>query len=152
MTNQTAFLDMISHSEGTSTIGHKDGYDVIVGSTKSKIIRIDSFDDHPRVTVQLSAALWSSAAGRYQIIFSTWARLKATLNLKDFSPAAQDAAAIQLLRECGALPLIDAGKITDAIDSCSKIWASLPGAGYSQHENTFSDLLYAYKQAGGVIS
>ena len=32
----------------------------------------------------------------------------------------------------GALPMIDRGDIRQAIDRCSNIWASLPGAGYGQ--------------------
>ena len=37
--------------------------------------------------------------------------------------------------ECGALPMIDRGDIRQAIDRCSNIWASLPGAGYGQFEH-----------------
>ncbi len=152
MTNQTAFLDMIAFSEGTASVGHRNGYDVIVGSTPSLMRRIDSFDDHPRVTMQLNSTLWSSAAGRYQIIAGTWAVLKMRLKLPDFSPASQDMAAIELIREKGAIDMIDAGKITDAIIACATIWASFPGAGYSQRENAFSALLAAYKQAGGSVA
>ena len=32
----------------------------------------------------------------------------------------------------GALPMIDRGDIRQAIDRCSNIWASLPGAGYGR--------------------
>ena len=34
-----------------------------------------------------------------------------------------------------ALPMIDRGDIRQAIDRCSNIWASLPGAGYGQFEH-----------------
>ena len=34
------------------------------------------------------------------------------------------------IKERGALPMIDRGDIRQAIDRCSNIWASLPGAGY----------------------
>ena len=34
--------------------------------------------------------------------------------------------------ERGALPMIDRGDIRQAIDRCSNIWASLPGAGYGR--------------------
>lgn len=149
MSNQTAFLDMIGFSEGTSALGHHNGYDVIVGSTPTLMRRMDSFDDHPRVTMQLNSTLWSSAAGRYQITAPTWAVLKLRLKLPDFSPDSQDKAALELIREKGALDMIDTGNITDAIIACAPIWASFPGAGYNQHENTFSDLIDAYKKAGG---
>ena len=36
------------------------------------------------------------------------------------------------LKERGALPMIDRGDIRQAIDRCSNIWASLPGAGYGR--------------------
>ena len=52
--------------------------------------------------------------------------------LKDFSPKSQDAVALQQIKERGALPMIDRGDIRQAIDCCSNIWASLPGAGYGQ--------------------
>ena len=41
-----------------------------------------------------------------------------------------DAVALQQIKERGALPMIDRGDIRQAIDRCSNIWASLPGAGY----------------------
>ena len=34
-----------------------------------------------------------------------------------------------------ALPMIDRGDIRQAIDRCSNIWASLPGAGYGCPEH-----------------
>ena len=46
----------------------------------------------------------------------------------------QDAVALQQIKERGALPMIDRGDIRQAIDRCSNIWASLPGAGYGQFE------------------
>ena len=42
--------------------------------------------------------------------------------------------ALQQIKERGALPMIDRGDIRQAIDRCSNIWASLPGAGYGQFE------------------
>ena len=41
-----------------------------------------------------------------------------------------DVVALQQIKERGALPMIDRGDIRQAIDRCSNIWASLPGAGY----------------------
>ena len=46
-----------------------------------------------------------------------------------------DAVALQQIKERGALPMIDHGDIRQAIDRCSNIWASLPGAGYGQFEH-----------------
>ena len=43
---------------------------------------------------------------------------------------------MQQIKERGALPMIDRGDIRQAIDRCSNIWASLPGAGYGRSEHT----------------
>ena len=43
--------------------------------------------------------------------------------------------------ERGALPMIDRGDIRQAIDRCSNIWASLPGAGYGQFEHKADSLI-----------
>ena len=56
------------------------------------------------------------------------------LGLKDFSPKSQDAVVLQQIKERGALPMIDRGDIRQAIDRCSNIRASLPGAGYGQFD------------------
>ena len=60
--------------------------------------------------------------------FRWWDAYRKQLGLKDFSPKSQDAVALQRIKERGALPLIDRGDIRQAIDRCSNIWASLPGA------------------------
>ena len=55
------------------------------------------------------------------------------------------------LRRCGALPPIDRGDIRQAIDRCSNIWASLPGAGYGQFEHKADSLIAKFKEAGGTV-
>ena len=70
------------------------------------------------------------------------------LGLKDFSPKSQDAVALQQIKERGALPMIDRGDIRQAIDRCSNIWASLPGAGYGQFEHKADSLIAKFKEAG----
>ena len=73
------------------------------------------------------------------------------LGLKDFSPKSQDAVALQQIKERGALPMIDRGDIRQAIDRCSNIWASLPGAGYGQFEHKADSLIAKFKKAGGTV-
>lgn len=51
------------------------------------------FSDHPRVYVPIGKGKTSSAAGRYQLIGSTWDDAKNNLGLADFSPKNQDKAA-----------------------------------------------------------
>ena len=61
-----------------------------------------------------------------------------------------DAVALQQM-EAGALPMIDRGDIRQAIDRCSNIWASLPGAGYGQFEHKADSLIAKFKEAGGTV-
>jgi muramidase (phage lysozyme) len=94
----------------------------------------------------------SSAAGAYQIIRRAWDGVRAKLGLPDFSPACQDAAALKLIRQRGALTDVRAGRFGVAVDKCKKEWASLPGASYGQHENTLARVQSAYTVAGGYIA
>ena len=47
--------------------------------------------------------------------------------------------------------MIDRGDIRQAIDRCSNIWASLPGAGYGQFEHKADGLIAKFKEAGGTV-
>ena len=58
--------------------------------------------------------------------------------------------ALQQIKERGALPMIDRGDIRQAIDRCSNIWASLPGAGYGQFDKADS-LIAKFKEVGGTV-
>lgn len=145
-----AFLDMLAWSEGTDKPGQptkNHGYDVIVGGSL-----FSSYADHPRKLITLNPKLKSTAAGRYQLLVRWWDAYRKQLGLKDFSPASQDQVALQQIKERGALPLIDSGNIRQAIDSCSNIWASLPGAGYGQFEHKAENLIARFKAAGGFVA
>lgn len=154
MSNRTAFLDMIAISElGRALLAKSDnGYNVVVGSTPSAPILIAGYADHPRRLIEIRPGLKSTAAGRYQLLSRYFDVYKRQLGLKDFSPASQDAIALQQIRERKALPLIDAGKFDAAVSQVRNIWASLPGAGYGQNEHSLDYLRAAYVQAGGVLA
>ena len=48
--------------------------------------------------------------------------------------------------------MIDRGDIRQAIDRCSNIWASLPGAGYGlKSEHKADSLIAKFKEAGGTV-
>lgn len=147
--NVCAFLDMIAWSEGTTRVkGSDDGYNVIVGGAL-----FTGYADHPRKLVNLpNLHLSSTAAGRYQLLMRYFDVYKRSLGLPDFSPLSQDLIAIQQIRERRALPEIAKGNFATAVALCSNIWASLPGAGYGQHENQIKPLMTAYQTAGGVIA
>ena len=149
--NLQAFLDMIAWCEGTDN-GRQPtndrGYDVLVGG---KLFA--DYSDHPRIAVTLnSKGLVSTAAGRYQILARIYDHYKKQLNLPDFSPDSQDRIALQLIRECKALGDIEAGRIHEAVTKCRSRWASLPGAGYGQHEQAMESCVAAYRKAGGKVA
>jgi len=157
--NLAAFLDMLAYSEGTSTspATKNDGYDVIVTGIDGKPEVFTDYAAHPfangrKSKVINSKGLTSNASGRYQFMLRDWAHYKAQLKLPDFGPASQDAWAIQLIRERKALPLIEAGRIVEAIAQVRNLWASLPGAGYGQPEHPAAKLLAAYTRAGGTVA
>jgi len=145
--NLSAMLSTIAYSEGTDNGIQKTndrGYDVLVGGGL-----FNGYADHPRKLVVLRQGLASTAAGRYQLLARYFDTYKKQLDLKDFSPESQDAIAIQQIKECKALDDVEAGYIGVALDKCRHIWASLPGAGYGQHENDLHVLLDKYKKFGG---
>ena len=144
--NLKAFLDMIAVSEGTAGKGD-DGYNVIVGGNL-----FSDYADHPRKLVWLRPGLASTAAGRYQLLARYYDAYKKQLNLPNFSPISQDLIAIQQIKERGALQDIEKGYISIAIDKVKNIWASLPGAGYGQHENKLDKLITSFINAGGTVA
>ena len=122
-----AFLDMLAWSEGTDNGRQKTrnhGYDVIVGGAIYWLLRSPSQTCHAKPKTQINRP----DATRFFPVGGMLYRKQ--LGLKDFSPKSQDAVALQQIKERGALPMIDRGDIRQAIDRCSNIWASLPGAGY----------------------
>lgn len=150
MTNLSAFLDTIAFSEGTDKPGQPTrdhGYDVLVGGGL-----FVGYADHPRKLIDLpSLGIKSTAAGRYQVLARYFDAYKKQLGLPDFSPASQDKIAIQLIKECKALDDVNAGRISVALHKCRSRWASLPGAGYGQHEHTTDRLIGIYQTKGGVL-
>ena len=60
--------------------------------------------------------------------------------------------ALQQIKERGALPMIDRGDIRQAIDRCSNIWASLPGAVMvARMEHKADSLDCKICEAGGTV-
>lgn len=153
-----AFLYMIRASEHVypRDVLNDAAYNIFYGGS-----RFNDLSDHPAITgekrgVPLPDAICkaaglrpgcvSTAAGAYQIIRPTWIRLKRTYGLPDFSKESQDAAAIYLLMESGALELIQQGRIEEAIRKSSKIWASLPGNTYQQNPKSLAYALDRFNE------
>ena len=108
------------------------------------------YSDHPRKLVTLNPKLKSNRRRTLPASFPLVGCLPQTLGLKDFSPKSQDAVAISRLR-AWRFTMIDRGDIRQAIDRCSNIWASLPGAGYGQFEHKADSLIAKFKEAGGTV-
>jgi muramidase (phage lysozyme) len=144
-TNLNAFLRVIRYAEGTSSA---DGYHMMFTAR-----RFSSFADHPR---QMNCSrfqgrsLCSTAAGAYQFLDTTWDSLAPTIGARDFRPAWQDRAAIELIRRAGALTDIQTGNVEQAIAKTANIWASFPrwsgdsGGAYNQAVKPMHQLVHAY--------
>ena len=150
---------MLAVSEGTSTspATQCQGYDVIVTGIDKKPEVFSDFSDHPfnrgrKSKVINSKGLTSNASGRYQFMLKDWKHYRALLQLPDFGPESQDRWALQLIRERGALVLIDEGQFVVAVGRVKNLWASLPGAGYGQPEHAIAKLELAYQNAGGTFA
>jgi muramidase (phage lysozyme) len=152
--NLKAFLDMIAWAEiGPEMLAESNnGYNVLVGSLPGNMKLFHDYSDHPRVLVKINDKLKSTAAGRYQILRYIYDHYSKKLKLTGFYPDDQDAIAVELIRERGSLQRIIDGDVLAGISSVRKIWASMPGAGYGQGEKKVSDLISAYREAGGIVT
>jgi len=138
-----AFGEMIAWAEiGPYLLAASDnGYNVLVGSTLRYPLLFYSYDDHPKI---YNPQYNSTAAGRYQIIKSTWSCVKNILKLPDFSPESQDKAMRYLVEKRGANALLEMDDINSAIVACSKEWASLAGSTSGQHQFDLETLRNIY--------
>jgi len=141
--NVKAMLAVIRKGEGTSD---KNGYRRIFGGQL-----FNSFADHPRITVK-KGGYTSSAAGAYQFLISTWDETRAKMGLRDFSPAAQDLAALGRIAARGALDDVIAGRFEAAIKKLNKEWASLPLSPYGQPVQTMQGAKNIYLANNGTLT
>jgi muramidase (phage lysozyme) len=120
-----ALLDAIAEHESA---GH---YDVIFGGQ-----RFTDFSHHPNIPVPIPGrpGLVSTAAGRYQFLFSTWTIYQNKLHLPDFSPASQDKAAWALAQadyhtrtHGDLLSDLRSGDLSKIGPGLHDTWTSLPG-------------------------
>jgi murein DD-endopeptidase MepM/ murein hydrolase activator NlpD/muramidase (phage lysozyme) len=120
-----AVLDMIAWAEGTTAIASSDnGYNVLFGGRL-----FGSYKDHPRIRVR-RGGFNSTAAGRYQILDTTWDGVKNLLSppATTFEPLNQDRAAIQLLKGRGAYEDALAKNWPALLDKIYCEWTSLPNS------------------------
>lgn len=111
----------------------KGDYNVIYGGSQ-----FDDFTDHPRQPVMIQSGpnkgKYSTAAGKYQFLGSTWDDIADRYDIPDFSPASQDQAAWALAteeykRDTGRDLEADlaAGDLSQVAPSLRNQWTSLPG-------------------------
>jgi lysozyme len=145
--NITAFLKTIRRCEGTASA---DGYRMLFGGQLS-----ESFAAHPHryfsYTNKAGETIRTSAAGAYQITFSTWSALQLRLRLSDFSPRSQDIAALYLIEEHDALQDVLAGNVAAAVEKLHNTWASLPGNNAHQPQRGLEEVIAWYRQEGGQL-
>lgn len=154
--NLAAFFSMVSHSEGTDQVA--DPYRCCF-EFKHTIIDLSQ---HPYPNEWKGEpidflgpaykGLISTAAGKYQITKHTWEALQGALNLPDFGPASQDAAATLLIKQKGALDAVNGGRFADAIALCHGVWASLPGSTSGQPQKSLASLVQFYTGNGGAFA
>jgi muramidase (phage lysozyme) len=118
--NTRRFLDFLGKAEGAD-------YNTIVGGKP-----FNDFSAHPNIVGLRTKEGPSTAAGRYQIVKTTYDDVAPKLGIKDFSPESQDRIAIELIRRSGALEDIQKGDYNAAIPKLGRTWASLPSSPYSQ--------------------
>lgn len=143
--NVAAFLRVIRQGESSQ---YANAYNMLVGGG-----HIDSLEKHPKQRVYVRRLdLYSTAAGAYQFIASTWDECAKALDLPDFSESSQDLAAVFLIRRRGALEDVIAGRFEAAVTKCNREWASLPGDVYGQGGLSMEKAKEVYTQHGGSFA
>lgn len=140
--NVRKYLDFIAQAEGV-----KHGYNTMFGNE-----RIASLGAHPNVRKEFKQTdgktNYTTAAGRYQFLNSTWNNLAKQYGFRDFSPQSQDMGAIALIAQRGALDDVLNGNWQSAIQKTGKEWASLPSSTYKQGKRSWD---FANKALGSNI-
>ncbi|GEM_PF-4559124 len=140
--NVRKFLNFIAQAEGV-----KHGYNTMFGNE-----RFQSLGAHPNVRKAFKQTdgrtNYTTAAGRYQFLNSTWNNLAKRYGFRDFSPQAQDLGAIALIAGRGALDDVLKGNWQAAIQKTGKEWASLPSSTYKQGKRSWE---FANERLGGGV-
>lgn len=132
--NVRKMLDLIANAEGV-----KHGYNTVFGNQ-----RFDNLQAHPNIrkgfTQTDGKKNYTTAAGRYQFLNSTWRGLAKQYGLRDFSAQSQDLGALALIAQKGALKNVVNGDYQGAVGKLGGTWASLPSSPYAQPKKTYAQL------------
>ena len=141
------FLSTIAFSEGTN-----ERYDLTFN-----FHRIRMFDRHPAIVIK-GQSYYSSAAGRYQFIQSTYVDMQRNCRLykiPDFKPDSQDKAAVCLLERYkvkhNEIHLAKKNLQTE-LNKVNMEWASLPNSQLEQPTNTIEKLWKFYKKESDKLN
>lgn len=122
-----AYLDSIGQAEGAT-------YNTLYGGGT-----FSDYSKHPNIAFKGPDGI-TTAAGKYQIVKSTWDDVARALGLTDFSPASQDKAAIWLMKRRGALEHVKRGEFDIATSKLGQEWQGLPsGASPNQGKRSASE-------------
>ena len=138
-----AFLDMLAWSEGTDNGRQKTrnhGYDVIVGGEL-----FTDYSDHPQ-TCHAKPKTQINRRRTLPASFPLVGCLPQAAWLERLLRKVRTLWHCSRLRSVALYLAIDRGDIRQAIDRCSNIWASLPGAGYGQFEHKADSLIAKFSK------
>lgn len=151
--NVIAFLRVIREGETDQT---DDAYRRLFGKNKY----FDDFTDHPRIKVyetydgqfiKNNKIDYTTAAGAYQHLSSTWDGTVRQYGFPDFSPQCQDESAVALIIGRKAIEDVVEGKLEAACRKCSYEWASLPFSPYGQPTLTLDKAIAVFEKYGGSL-
>lgn len=94
----------------------------------------------------------SSAAGAYQITWTTYNDFAPRLGVDDFSRQTQDLIAVAIIHSENALLDVYEGRVVEAIQKLGGRWASLPSSTVGQPTVKLARLLDVYRAHGGTLS
>lgn len=151
--NKAAFLAALRYAEGTTG---EEGYRALFGWRRGNGKVFNDFSSHPKLffpyTDLSGKKIRTSAAGAYQITYTTFSELVRKYGFAGFTPDIQDDMALTLINEKGALADVEAGRFALAVRKVRKVWASLPDSNVNQPTRTYAQVENAYLQAGGQIA
>ncbi len=147
-------MDTLVFAEGTGA-----GYGTIVKGVVKKSpnypelvgqrnVVITNFSKHPEIYVDFGSD-WSTAAGRYQILYNTWNRYGG--DKMDFSPRSQDIVLVRILKYRKMIEPLLSGDVKSAIHLGAPEWMSLPMSNGKSYKNQpvkkIDDVIKVYNQA-----
>lgn len=156
MRNVAAFKALIRTAEAQGR------YDVIAGYPSYPDAIFTDYSEHPYVlNPNRERYIGTTASGAYQMVRKTWTLARDGLELGDFTPASQDAAADWLIKYkvpgqdavnpegTGNYELINAGRFADAIVALGPEWESLQKIAAGRYYLKMGDALAFIESAGG---